>query len=145
MKKHTPTIMPLIIRKCSLAFLVILLTGFASYAQEYKMFNGNIYTCSGQITDSGGSSGNYGKNEKFTTTICSDNPQYSLLQIAFKTSDLKPGDELCIYDGINTNFPLLSCSAQTGNFPYVIQSTKNNPAGCLTLVFTSDNFLQGSG
>lgn len=109
------------------------------------MFNGNIYTCAGKITDSGGSAGPYGKNEKFTTTICSDNPKYSLLQLAFETSDLKPGDELCIYDGINTNFPLITCTSQTGNFPFVVQTTKDNPAGCLTLVFTSDNFLQGSG
>lgn len=127
-----------------LTYILFSILPFAS-AQQYKMFNGNIYTCSGKITDSGGATGNYGKNEKFTTVICSDNPQYSLLQLAFGASDIKNGDDLCIYDGINTNYPLLTCSSEHNNFPFVVQTTKSNPAGCLTLQFISDNFIQGTG
>ena len=114
-------------------------------AQQYKLINGTIYTCSGKITDSGGLNGSYSKNEKFTTVICSDNPQYSVLQLAFSSSDIKGGDDLCIFDGIGIGSPLLTCSSDHNNFPFVVQTTKSNPAGCLTLQFNSNNFIQGAG
>lgn len=116
-----------------------------TFSQNYSLFNGTIYTCSGNIHDSGGANGGYGKNEMLTTVICSGNPQYSQLELAFDASDIKAGDNLCIYDGLNTLSPLLTCSSEHNNFPFVVMSTKSNPAGCLTLQFKSDNFLQGSG
>jgi len=114
-------------------------------AQVYPLSNGTIYTCKGKLTDSGGELAGYKASEKITNTICSDNISTSLIKLSFYSSDIKTGDELCIYDGVDVNAPLLTCSTDHNNFPFVVQATSANTSGCLTLQFKSNNFLQGTG
>lgn len=126
--------------------LSVLLLNTPLHAQIiFPMFNGKIYACDGRFTDSGGELGSYKANENITTTICSDNPSKSNIKLSFYSSDIKTGDELCIYDGFDLTAPLLTCSSDHNNFPFIIEATKANSSGCLTLQFKSNNFLQGSG
>lgn len=99
--------------------------------------------CSGDhFYDSGGPSGNYSNSENTTTTICPTNG-YDFINVNFLNFNLESGyDYLYIYDGNNTNAPLIG--QYTGsNSPGNI--TANNPTGCLTFHFTSDGSVTRSG
>ncbi len=132
-----------------LLFIITILLGIVPInkieAQIYPLSNGTIYTCKGKLTDSGGELAGYKANEKITNTICSDNIATSLIKLSFYSSDIKTGDELCIYDGTDLTAPLLTCSSDHNNFPFTVQATSANTSGCLTLQFKSNNFLQGTG
>lgn len=114
-------------------------------AQVYPLSNGTIHTCSGKLTDSGGQLGSYKANEKITETVCSDNATNAQIRLSFYSSDIKTGDELCIYDGTDLTAPLITCSTDHNNFPFVVKASSANISGCLTLQFKSNNFIQGQG
>ncbi|HMG14262.1 MAG TPA: proprotein convertase P-domain-containing protein, partial [Saprospiraceae bacterium] len=132
-----------------LLFIIIILACIVPLsnieAQVYPLTNGTINTCSGKLTDSGGELLGYKANEKIINTICSDNIANSLIKLSFYSSDIKTGDELCIFDGTDITAPLLTCSTDHNNFPFAVQATTTNASGCLTLQFKSNNFIQGTG
>lgn len=99
-----------------------------------------ITACSGSFFDPGGASGNYGNNQNFTTTICSDNSGSGThIRLDFSGVALAPGDQLCIYDGNTIAAPLLACADQFApGSPFVVQATAANPGGCLTVQFISN-------
>ncbi|MCC6283562.1 MAG: proprotein convertase P-domain-containing protein [Saprospiraceae bacterium] len=111
-------------------------------AQNYLMNNTSVTDCSGSFFDSGGGTGNYGNNETFTKTFCSDGVTGTHIQLNFSGVDLAAGDALCFYDGPNTAANLLACSDDyPPGSPIIVQATAANPSGCLTVQFESD----GSG
>ncbi len=127
--------------KLFLPILLLLVTSVLS-AQNYLMNNTSVTDCSGSFFDSGGGSGNYGNNEIFTKTFCSDGVSGTHIQLNFSGVDLAAGDVLCFYDGPNTAANLLSCSDDyPPGSPIIVQATAANPTGCLTVQFESD----GSG
>ena len=122
--------------------LVFLLATSLVSAQNYLMNNTPVTDCSGTFYDSGGASGNYGNNESFTKTFCSDGASGTHVQLNFSGLDLAAGDLLCFYDGQNTAATLLACSDDyPPGSPIVVQATAANPTGCLTVQFQSN----GSG
>ena len=116
---------------------IIISVGTAS-AQTYIMDGTPITTCKGIFLDSGGSNGNYSPNENIITTICSDASSGTHISMAFSATDIAPNDQLCFYDGTDTNANQLSCSADFAGGPFFIQATAANPSGCITIEFISD-------
>ncbi len=131
-----------------LLLLFLLLTAGAPsvFAQNYVMSNAPITDCNGTFYDPGGASANYGNNQSFTTTICSDGSNGTHVRLSFSGADLAPGDVLCFYDGPNAGSPLLSCSTDyTPGDPFVVQATALNASGCLTVTFNSNGSGTASG
>lgn len=99
--------------------------------------------CSGDnFYDSGGSGGNYSNGENEITTIYPTSGFNSITAI-FNSFELESCcDFLRIYDGVDTNAPLLGSFNGTTN-PGTFVS--NNAQGALTFHFTSDGSVVGSG
>ncbi len=116
------------------------------FAQNYSMDGTPITDCSGFFLDSGGGNGNYGSNENFTTTICSDMSTGTHIQLVFSGVNLMGGDELCFFDGPDAGSPSLMCASDfTPGAPFIVQATAANPTGCLTLTFNSDGSGESAG
>ncbi len=105
----------------------------------------SVTACQGAFLDSNGNGGPYGDNENFTTVICPDGsgPAISLQWIIFNlsTAGAAPLDQLSIYDGPDTSWPLIG--TWSGNdSPGIISASFANAngagGGCLTVVFTSN-------
>lgn len=130
---------------------ILLLFSFLTFnlslpGQNYLMNGSPINDCSGFFLDSGGGANNYGANQNFTTTICSDGSTGTHIQLVFSGVDLMAGDELCFFDGPNAGFPSLMCASDfTPGVPFIVQATAANSSGCLTLTFNSDASGQGAG
>ena len=115
-------------------------------AQAILMQNGTVNTCSGFFQDSGGGNGDYGNDENYTLTLCSDGTSGTHVQLTFNNVVIAPGDELCFYDGTDTSAPLLACASEFGSSSaFIIQATAANPGGCLTITFVSDDAGTGAG
>ncbi|MBK6834580.1 MAG: hypothetical protein IPG89_10010 [Bacteroidetes bacterium] len=122
--------------------LALLLFSFASksWAQSYFITNGTVNTCTGTFYDTGGSAGNYGNNQSFVYTICSDNAQP--VYVNFKSFNLESGyDSLKIYDGPTNGGPLIGKYSGTTSPGLVI----TGGGTCLTFVFTSDASTSQTG
>ncbi len=132
-----------------LSLAVIFGVLFPLHAQNFVMDGTDFDTCEGYFQDSGGDALNYLPGEDFTTTICSDNApgNGTHIRLTFANGvDISPGDELCFYDGENTD-SLLACHFEfQQGAPFIIQATATNPSGCITVTFTSDSdTLTGEG
>lgn len=125
---------------------LVVLFGLSLQAQNYEMDGTPITDCQGYFSDSGGSSGTYGPNEDFTTTICSDGTEGTHVQLLFSGLDLGEGDAIAFYDSDTadpaTEFELV---LNATNQPFIIQATAANNSGCVTIVFTSDDTDEGNG
>jgi len=138
-------------QKIKLAFVVIILfVSHVNYGQNVLMQNGSVNQCSGVFFDSGGNNGNYGADESLTFTICPDVPG-ERINLMFSEFDVAiDGDDiLSIYDGDNTN-PSNLIGSYTGDLasnPSLgdIVASNGNPTGCLTIVFTSNDTVFGTG
>ena len=120
-------------------FLTMLYPGKA-HAQNYNMGNSSVSTCGGNFYDSGGPGGNYGNNQNYTMTICSNTPG-TCVRVTFTSFDIENGyDFLYIYNGPNTASPLIGTYTGT-NSPNIITGT----SGCLTFRFTSDIIFTNPG
>jgi len=101
---------------------------------------GTVNTCVGNFFDPGGATGNYGSNDLYTMTFCSDTPGEQIV-FDFLTFDVESGwDDLVIYDGSNTSSPVIGTFTGT-NGPGTVESTN----GCLTFVWDSDGSVNYSG
>ena len=104
--------------------------------EEYK----DTFRCVGNFFDPGGATGNYGSNDLYTMTFCSDTPGEQIV-FDFLTFDVESGwDDLVIYDGSNTSSPVIGTFTGT-NGPGTVESTN----GCLTFVWDSDGSVNYSG
>lgn len=94
------------------------------------------------FTDTGGLDNTYGNNERLTRTFIPQEGGESIM-VTFTQFELEDGyDILYVYNGADTNAPLLG--AYTGTvLPGPFESTAEN--GSLTFVFESDRFVTTSG
>ena len=101
-----------------------------------------VTTCAGVVFDSGGASGDYGRNEDFTRTF-SPATAGQVLQLTFNSFDTESGyDYLYLYNGADVNAPLMDIlTGTTTSGTY----TASNPTGQITLRFESDNSVQEAG
>ena len=127
----------------SLVFgLLLVATSFGQ--KSFTIADPSIVTCQASFLDTGGESQSpYGDNESFTTTICpttqGQGDAISLQFVAFSlsTAGTSPIDQMSIYDGSDTNAPLIG--TWTGNnSPGIISASFGNPTGCLTVVWSSN-------
>ena len=86
----------------------------------------------GTFYDSGGSGGNYGNNESYTMTFCSNSA--NCVQLNFTSFRTQGGNDiLYLYDGPNTSAPLIGNFSGTTSPGTVVSST-----GCITVRFVSN-------
>lgn len=125
----------------TLTFLLVLsmaVSLMVSAQMEFNMSNQTVTDCEGNFFDSGGFFDDYGSNENLVFTICPDEPP-TCLQMEFIESNIASGDQISFFDGESTSDPLLG--TYTGTIPPAIGA----PSGCMTILFTSDFFIQESG
>lgn len=115
------------------------------HAQTYTLgtapaTNGaTISTCSGTFYDSGGSGANYGLNQDYTLTFCSNSTLP--ITLSFDNFNIGVGDFLYVYDGPSTASPQFSGSPfSSGGFEFG-PKLKTSSGTCITIRFTSN----GSG
>jgi uncharacterized protein (TIGR02145 family) len=102
---------------------------------SYYMSNDTVITCSGNFYDSGGPEGNYLDNENFTMTFYPASPG-AVIMAGFTAFSTEPGyDSLYIYDGPETESPLIGAYNGT-NGPGTVAAT--HASGALTFNFISD-------
>ena len=98
-----------------------------------------------------GGSGNYPANFNDTTVFCPDLNLGTKATITFAINagfefDVDGSDFIWVYDGPNTNAPLLGIhNSVTDPTGFTYQASWNNPSGCLTVVFISDGAGEGTG
>lgn len=124
-----------------LSFFFLILTGWLS--GQNLILNGNlgaVTTCSGTFYDSGGSGSNYQNGESYSVTIY---PASSgKIQLNFTLFDVENMyDSLVIFDAATAVNPVANLSGIVAPFSV----TATNPAGCLTLVWVSDNSVARPG
>ncbi|MDA0973004.1 MAG: gliding motility-associated C-terminal domain-containing protein [Bacteroidetes bacterium] len=96
-------------------------------------------SCNTTIYDNG-LFGNYDNSSNDVLTICGENPE-DCVQLEFLQFDIESGwDFLSIYDGEDTNAPLLMTLTGTVA-PQFVSGTGN----CLTIQFTSDGIINAPG
>jgi hypothetical protein len=95
--------------------------------------------CSGNFYDSGGAGGNYGLNESFTQSICSNSG--NCVRVTFTSFNTEAGfDLLTIYDGPTTASPVIG-TYSGGVLPGAVTSS----TGCLTFRFVTDGSVVSAG
>lgn len=127
--------------------IILLIASPVVFCQTYNMGSSATGTisnaCGGTFYDSGGSGGSYGNNQNFTVTFCAPAGQYLYLDFtAFSTE--ASYDYLYIYNGPSTASPLLSTSSGTG-LPNAGNNIYSTLGGCITIRFTSDGSVTGTG
>lgn len=96
-------------------------------------------SCNGIFQDTGGPNATYSNNENFTLTIAP--PNASQISMTFYWLDIEQGyDFLYLYDGANTNAPLIGVFTGSQNPGTVIASS-----GSLTIRFSSDGSVVKQG
>lgn len=130
-------------RACALALLTIGITQRCG-AQIYTFGQGAVAACGGSIVDSGGEGGpGYSNNEDLVTTVCPATAGQAifldLLSADLDLSGPAPLDRLVIHDGNDVNAPVLATFTGADGQGQVIAATPDNPSGCLTIHFLSNN------
>jgi hypothetical protein len=98
-----------------------------------------LTACSLTLYDNGGPNGNYSSNCSYTLVLYPETAGESVGVSGSYTTE-NNYDYLRIYDGTNTNAPLLGEFCGTGTIPVLMSSF-----GPLTIEFTSDGGMQYSG
>lgn len=109
---------------------------------EYLMQNLTVTDCEGTLTDSddGLEEGQYNHNEDFTFTICVDDADEIRVIFDFFATE-ENLDILNVYDGPDTNSPLIASLSGIINPPPLILAT----SGCITFHFISDESIAAAG
>lgn len=111
----------------------------------------NTFGTSGNNFYDDGNTGNYSANFNDTTVFCPDLTQGTKVSISFGINagfefDVDGSDSIYIYDGPNTNAPLLGVhNSATDPNGFTYTASWNNPSGCITVVFISDGAVEGTG
>ena len=127
-----------------ITILIVFLSITYTKGQNYNIDtydNQTITTCSGNIYDSGGPSGNYNAGESFITTI---SPTGNFTNITFNYFNVAIGDMLEVFDGADVNATLIAIY-NNGNSPtgQTIRATFLGSQGKLTLRWTSVDTAAG--
>jgi gliding motility-associated-like protein len=138
-------------QKKVLSFFIFLFTLNLS-AQVVLMDEANneltFAACSGTFCGSEGpfSGGDYLINQDYTITICPDlvGDPVSLDFTVFDLDASGVDDQMNIYDGSNTDAPLIGEYLGSQLEGLVVTASNSNPDGCLTISFTSNGVGEGS-
>ncbi len=126
---------------------------FTTGGNIYSMTDGlTVHTCDGSFFDEGGPNNNYSNGLDQTMTFMPDNSG-SALQFNFTSFDVEVSssgtqyDYLEVYDGVDTNAPLIGkFSANGAPVPPELQPvTATNAQGALTFKFHSDSSVNRAG
>ncbi len=129
----------------TIPFLVFVFFSISTYGQEFIMDGNDFNACGGIFLDSGGSTGNYGPNENFEVTICSDGSTGTHIRLTFSGGTQVGADALCFFDGSDSGAPALGCVADfAAASTFIIQATAEGD-GCLTVTFNSDGSDEDGG
>lgn len=143
--------MPFVKRSLPFAFYNLLIAFClslfaASTNAQIIIKNGSTVACGGLFYDSGGPNAGYKANENYTFTICSNDPKNNHISLGFNYLDIKPGDDLCFFDGKLPSDSLLACASDlVNNSNSIVETTSKNASGCITARFRSDATNQGGG
>lgn len=124
--------------------------GDVGFTQQNPADCSTFGTSGTNFFDDGGA-GNYSANFNDTTVFCPDLNQGTKMTITFGinagyTFDVHASDSIYVYDGPNTNAPLLGVhNSDNSPIGFAYTASWNNPSGCLTVVFISDGANQGTG
>jgi hypothetical protein len=98
--------------------------------------------CSGELYDSGGPDSTYSNNENFTYVICPSDPNecitFNMTYYNIEQGGFGSGDQLYIYDGDDTNSPLL---ADISNSNFTIQWRRGRMFLCPGFQWLSDGTI----
>ena len=131
-------------------FWILFFVPVGLFSQEILISDGGtVNTCSGTFYDSGGPTGVYSANEDYTITICPENDA-QVIELDFDSFTTQPvqngnGDGLIIYNGDSTDaeeFGMFSGTSASSSPGFIVA---DNPSGCLTIQFFSNNAAQASG
>lgn len=95
--------------------------------------------------------GPYAANSTYTVTVCPDGTNGSKVTLRMfpevgDTWDVHGSDTLFVYDGTDTNAPLIGAfNSDTDTNGISVQATFDNPSGCLTFEFVSNGTDEGDG
>jgi len=131
--------------------LVSMMSAFSSNAQVIGIDDGDQVVCGDLFEDDGdvfGPDGGPYSNNNYVITLCPDQPG-SAVSVEFVLFDLQTNanpnnnDVLYIYDGDDTNAPLVGAGTGNSYEGVTISGSLNNPTGCLTFFFAVNNGASG--
>ncbi len=120
---------------------IFLMINLAVYSQ-YIMSTQTVSSCEGTLSDSEANqvnSGYYDHNENYSFTICPPNAVSITINFTFFETELN-NDILRIFDGPDTNSPLIGGPFSGANLPPAVTSS-----GCITINFKSDVNVAAEG
>lgn len=128
-------------RKLIYFFIISIVCGFSAFGQ-YTMSNQTVTACEGTLTDSEANTvnpGYYTHNENYSFTICPPNAVSITITFTSFETELN-NDYVRIFDGADTNSPLIGGPFSGANLPPVVVSN-----GCITINFISDVNVAAEG
>lgn len=127
-----------------LSLLLFICFSAICFSQDVLMQNGTINVCSGIFFDSGGEFSNYSNNENLVFTICPEQSGGRVSLEFFEFSTQINVDVMTIYDGDDTTADIIGTYSGVSSPDFVFAGF-DNPTGCLTVEFVSNNSGNGSG
>ena len=109
---------------------------------------GGSNACTGELYDTGGPDGDYGSSENNVFSICPPLGQNACITFNLQYFNIESfSDQLIIYDGPDTNSPVISDLDGGGNGPNNggVCNTFQATSGCLTVQFISDGGVEFEG
>ena len=129
--------------KFSVALLLIIGAALSGRSQETAISNTTLETCQGFLVDTGLSAGDYGPNEDITMTICPEAPE-TIITLYFALADLGEGDIMQVFDGPDESAQIIGTYEGYDLQGLELFASADNPGGCLTLHFTSNDAGPGN-
>ena len=127
--------------KINYCLIISMLCGLSTFGQ-YSMSTQTVTACEGTLTDSEANqvnTGYYDHNENYSFTICPPNAVSITITFTFFETELN-NDIVRIFDGPDTNSPLIGGPFSGANMPPVVVSN-----GCITINFISDINVSAEG
>ncbi|SDS75761.1 T9SS type B sorting domain-containing protein [Winogradskyella sediminis] len=107
-------------------------------AQDITMQTATVNQCGGVFYDSGGEFANYSDDEDFVLTICPENPGEKVqLDFTFFSTQLN-SDVMTIFNGDSVAADAFG-DFSGPNSPGFVVATGDNPSGCITIQFVSND------
>lgn len=122
------------------ATILLLILPFLAVAQDEIPINSTdqFTGCLGALLDTGANPSDYSPGESEQITICPEDPE-TVINIYWGIFNLGTGDEITLYDGPDTDAPLIGTYVGNDLQTQNVFSGEDNTTGCITVVFTSND------